>query len=367
MPIVISVPDALRQSVEAASGGKNTVLYDDKGYPSVMVVIPKFKLEDIDASLGTGVHPAFIVNGTEKPEIFVGKFHAFLHDGQALSLPGQAATVSKTFDQALDACAAKGPGWHLMSNAEIAAIALWCWKNGFMPRGNSSWGKSDSSAYETGRRVDGGTPGTATGSGQTLSGSGPMSWYHDNSPAGIADLNGNIWDWAGGFRLNNGEIQILPNNDAADSSKDQGSASALWQAITGDGSLVAPGTAGTLKYDSVNAGTTGDVGPAQLDDVIDNSNAPASGDDGRTYNTFESLAADTGITVPPLLRALGLAPVAATGLGGDGLWVRNYGERLPLRGGSWSNGTRAGVFALDLGNPRSLVNSYVGFRPAFVG
>lgn len=34
MSLQISIPDALRQSVEAASGGVNTVLYDDKGYPS---------------------------------------------------------------------------------------------------------------------------------------------------------------------------------------------------------------------------------------------------------------------------------------------------------------------------------------------
>mgnify|MGYP003609996268 CR=1 FL=1 len=58
--------DTLRESVEAATGGKVTVLYDDKGYPSYMNVIPKFKVEDIDASLGTGVHPAFIVGGVEK-------------------------------------------------------------------------------------------------------------------------------------------------------------------------------------------------------------------------------------------------------------------------------------------------------------
>lgn len=78
MPITISIPDNLRQSVEAASGGRNTVIYDVKGYPSIMCVIPKFNLQDIDPSLGTGVHPAFLVNGVEKPEIFIGKFQLFM-------------------------------------------------------------------------------------------------------------------------------------------------------------------------------------------------------------------------------------------------------------------------------------------------
>jgi hypothetical protein len=370
MAITISVPDALRQSVEAASGGKNTVLYDSKGYPSIMVRIPKFNLQDIDASLGSGVHPAFIVNGVEKSEIFIGKFQAIVHDGNALSLPAQDPANSYTFDQALGYCKAKGDGWHLMTNAEWAAIALWCWKNGFMPRGNNNavWDgstykdpKDYSAAYERSVKATTGTD------GRSLTGTGPASWCHDNSLFGIADLNGNVWEWVGGMRLNNGEIQILENNNAADNTKDQSASSTLWKAIlASNGSLVAPGTIGTCKYDSVNVGTTGQVGAAQLDDVRDNSNAPASGDDGYTYNAFQSLAADTGITPPVILKALALFPIATTGLGDDGMWAMNYNERLPLRGGHWDNTSNAGVFALFLSYARSIVYHSVGFRPACV-
>jgi len=361
MPITISVPDALRQSVEAASGGRNTVLYDAKGYPSIMVVVPKFNLQDIDASLGTGVHPAFIVNGVEKSEIFIGKFQAIVHDGCALSLPGQDPKVSVTFDQALSYCSAKGSGWHLMTNAELAATALWCWKNNFQPRGNTNYGRSSDATYETGRRVDGGTPGSASGTPRTFTGSGPASWYHDNTPFGIADLSGNVWEWVGGMRLVNGEIQILENNNAADNTKDQSSSSTLWKAIKSDGSLVTPGTSGTLKYDS-----NGTPGPgttaAQLDDTIDYS----TGDSNYTYNTFQSLTADTGITVPPLLKALCLFPIASSGLGSDGMWMCNSGERLPVRGGCWGDGSNAGVFALRLCDVRSDAYWSDGFRPAYV-
>jgi hypothetical protein len=361
MAITISVPDALRQSVEAASGGKNTVLYDSKGYPSIMVVIPKFNLQDIDPSLGTGVHPAFIVNGVEKSEIFIGKFQAKVHDGVALSLPGQDPTANVNFDQALNYCKAKGTGWHLMTNAEWAAIALWCWKNGFQPRGNTNYGKSHDAPYETGRRVDGKAPGDTTGTPRTLTGSGPASWYHDNTPFGIADLNGNVWEWVGGLRLNNGEIQILQNNNAADNTKDQSSTSTEWKAIKQDGSLVTPGTAGTLKYDSVGTPGSGTTA-AQIDDVIDYQ----TDDTTYTSNTFQSLTADTGIAVPAILKALGLFPIATTGLNSH-LWVRNKDERIPHRGSSCITFPRGGIFSLSMYYLRSNSVGNVGFRIAYVG
>ncbi|HAY23407.1 MAG TPA: hypothetical protein DCY27_14860 [Desulfobacterales bacterium] len=365
MPIIF-VKDNLRTRVEAATGGEVTVLYDDKGYPSCMNVIPKFMCEDIDASLGAGVHPAFVVDGVEKAEIFVGQYQAIVKDSRAVCLPGVDPATSMNFDNALLYCKNKGQGWHLMSNAEWAALAFWCWKNSFQPRGNTNYGRSYATTYETGRRVDGAAPGVTTGTPRTYTGSGPAAWRHDNSWTGIADLVGNVWEWVGGLRLNAGEIQILQDNNAADNTKDQSAASALWKAIlASDGSLVNPGTAGTCKYDSVNAGTTGNVGAPQLDDVIDNSNAPASGDDGYTYVAFQSLAADAGITAPALLKRLLLFPHASSGLNGA-LHVRNYEERLPVRGGGWGVGANAGLFHLNLNDVRSNADTFIGFRPAFV-
>ncbi len=39
-------------------------------------------------------------------------------------------------------------------------------------------------------------------------------------------------------------------------------------------------------------------------------------------------------------------------------------KRLPIRGGTWNNGANAGVFSLNLNNPRSNVNWNIGFRLA---
>ena len=55
-----------------------------------------------------------------------------------------------------------------------------------------------------------------------------------------------------------------------------------------------------------------------------------------------------------------------TGLVGDYLWTRNYGERLPLRGGDWYYQAGAGVFGLGLDNARTYADGVVGFRAAFV-
>ncbi len=367
MPTIF-VKDEMRAAVEAASGGRQTVLYTQTGQPSIMNVIPAFNLEDIDASLGTGVHPAFIVGGVQKSEIFIGTYQGIIKNGELLSLPGVDPTTSRNHDQFVTAARAAGPGWHCITNAEWSAIALWCHKNGSMPRGNSNYGRSSDATYEVARRADGGTPGVTTGTPRTLTGSGPASWRHDNSPNGIADLCGNIWEWTPGLRLVDGEIQIIPNNDAALSSTDLSKASTAWRAIrASDGALVAPGTAGTLKFDSTVGGAVANGQPILSNEVTNRNGDP--GDDsnatGSAAREFQTLVTKEGITAPAIAKALGLFPISDS-LGGDRLYLRNYGERLPIRGGYWASGASAGVFALGLTGPRSYAYSDIGSRPAFV-
>lgn len=362
----IYVKDELRAAVEAASGGKQTVLYTASGQPSIMNIIPKFNLEDIDPSLGSGVHPAFIVGGVEKRELFIGSYQGIIKNGELLSVAGVNPSVSANHDTFVNAARAAGPGFHVTTNVEYSALALWCWKNGFQPRGNTNYGRSHEANYETARRQDGGNPGSTNGSARNLVGSGPASWRHDNTPNGISDLCGNIWEWSPGIRLMDGEIQVIANNDAALHSTDMARTSNAWRAIrASDGALVAPGTAGTLKYDA----TTATGGAIILSDTIVNRLGEAGSDSSGGISAslaLKNMTPKVGLSVPAIAKALGLFPVSTEGMKNDAAYMRNYGERLAFRGGSWNVSAPAGVFAVNLIYPRTNTNESIGARPAFV-
>lgn len=341
--------DDLKLSIEALSGGKNTVLFDDLGMPSVMVPFPKLKMSDLIAGGSENIHPAFSVDGVEKSVIYVSKYQNIVLNERGYSLPMRDPRASLNFDQAVTYCRNKGKGWSLTPYSLWSAIALWCRKNGTMPRGNNNYGADHAYGHEKG------VP-TYYESGKIArcaTGSGPNTWNHNWMPDGIADLNGNVWEWCAGMRLMNGEIQIIPyaNCMAADAS--MGASSTLWKAIAADGTLVEPGTAGTLKYNYVSGHiqlTSGDITP----------------EDTWRGDTYQNMTLDSALTVPEIAKALLIYPDEPGGdYGGDGHYMNNSGERLPICGGDWNNPSNAGVFDVNLNLPRSDSNSYIGFRSAY--
>ena len=354
--------DTLLTSLLAASSSKLVVKYNVNGDPLVMVRISKFNLEDIDASLGNGPHPAFIVNGVVKNEIYIGVCQAIVEKGCAITIPGQSPKVSINYDNAKAACVANGPGFHLMTSWEWAAIALWCFKNGFQPRGNTASGKSHEAGYETGTPA----PDNAL---KTLGGSGPVSWRHDGTYQGIADLVGNVWEWQDGFKSIDGRLYFPPDNDFT-------LPEAQWPAS----SLYLDATAG--PGDRNGAADSGDIVVSDRITKYSETPTPAGGTDSGdldyAYNpswvgtavaaTFDNLA----LSVRQQAAQLLIAPKLTSG--GSALfstakgafWSRNYGERVPIRGGSWYYGASAGLAALYLAERRSYVNYYIGCRPAFI-
>ena len=341
--------DDLKLSIEALSGGKNTVLFDDLGMPSVMVPFPKLKMSDLIAGGSENIHPAFSVDGVEKNVIYVSKYQNIVLNERGYSLPMRDPRASLNFDQAVTYCRNKGKGWSLTPYSLWSAIALWCRKNGTMPRGNNNYGADHAYGHEKG------VP-TYYESGKIArcaTGSGPNTWNHNWMPDGIADLNGNVWEWCAGMRLMNGEIQIIPyaNCMAADAS--MGASSTLWKAIAADGTLVEPGTAGTLKYNYVSGHiqlTSGDITP----------------EDTWRGDTYQNMTLDSALTVPEIAKALLIYPDEPGGdYGGDGHYMNNSGERLPLCGGTWNGASNAGVFGVDLNFPRSYSDTDIGFRSAY--
>lgn len=347
--------DDLKLAVQAISGGRNTVLLDDMGMPSIMVPFPKLTYADIMTGGTQDPLPAFLVDGHEIPVIYESKYQNIVVNDRAYSLPFEDPRVYITFDQALQMCRNKGDGWHLHSNALWAAIQSWCYRNKTVPHGNGNYGKDYSNPHEHGvtTYIDGNH-----GGGRTATGSGPVTWYHNYDSSGIADLCGNIWEWVAGLRMVNGEIQIIPYGNSMKADCNMSATSTEWKAIMPNGTLVAPGTAGTLKYDGETA-----TGAPRINTAVE---FKPGTDDGYYWRQFGTLAAKAGVDIPPMMKALGLAPIPDYEYGNGGFWIRpQAAERLPIRGASWRNSTSAGVSALDLDNPRSIAYVHVGFRAAY--
>lgn len=367
-------------AVRLLSDGTNVAIYNDLGLPSVYVRRDKGNLSQVLNSSyfeTNRVHHAFMVNGVEIPAFYMGKYLATVYKGRALSLPLQdpsASTVTASnrgnangnnvnFNNAKIWCEANGPGFHLPTIAEYAWIALQSRRKATLPAGNNNYGKSSKKGYEKGiisfknSLLD----------GRTLTGSGPVSWNDNWSPDGICDLNGNVYEWQGGYRTVDGEIQIIAENDAA-MQYEQTPESTLWKAILPDGSLVAPGTAGTLKWDYINdPGTSATGSPYCLNTTVVNRQTREETFGQMLLNDLQAAA---GVKVPDILKALALMPDgenASTGggYGNNCTYMKNIGERMTERGGNWYDGDNAGVFCWN-SLQRTYNSSGVGFRPAFI-
>lgn len=326
------------QGAVAQFGAGNKVIFDDTGMPSIMYGVPKPKYSDVITGGTEETLPFWIVDGEEKNTIWVSKFLNIVENGRAYSLAMKLPKNYITFDAAVAACKAKGNGWHLNQTGVFAYLNLLSQKMGTVPHGNTNYGRDYYHSYEHGIQPQGETQ-------RTLTGSGEPTWYHNHDTSGIADLNGGLWEWTGGLRIVDGEIQIIPYGNSMKIDCDMSANSTLWKAIKPDGTLVEPGTSGTLKINGMKISTT--KGTAATDGL------------------FKNITADTGVSIPKLLIALGLFPDSGVSYGNDHYWNNPEGERLPFRGSAFGDASNSGPSALDLGNVRSHSYGSIGFRSAY--
>ncbi len=202
---------------------KNEIIKDKNGLASDMAT---FTAAELAEKLGKD-HPVLKVNGKPIDSISIGRFEASEVEGVPCSVRNGIPMTCINFDDAVKACEAKGEGWHLMTAAEWGAVALLSKLNGTLPHGNNNAGCDYAHRDETGKHY-------INDGGKVLTGSGPATWSHDHTERGIYGLNGNVLEWIGGVRFLDGELQVIPDNDAAGGA-DQSRGSKAWQPVLVDG------------------------------------------------------------------------------------------------------------------------------------
>lgn len=305
---------------------RNEVIFDNRGIPDIMVV---FTPDELGLSAE--------IRGKAVKEYAISKYPNTLIEGVPYSMPYQQPAVNINHDEAIRLCESKGPGWHLITNDEWAAVANQSRRDGTLPRGNTNCGKSHSHPEETGTTYK-----DDSGSSKTLTGSGPVTWNHDHTAEGVADMCGNIWEHVGGIRFVDGQVQVIPDNGAA-AGADQSKDSKEWTPLyTADGD--------TIYYNVED-------GEIKLQPV-----AP----DGKDYDGVEFKELDgSALDIPEQLIELGLYP-SPEYEGTDYFWLDTDGERIVFRGGFWLDGASAGVFYFAGAYSRALVSTDVGFRSALI-
>jgi len=383
------------------------VKYAKDGTPNFFYPIYKCKSSDLDPSLPEHVHPAFIVNNKEIDRRLIAVYKGSLSNGAIHSIANMPPRVSAGADQLLAEIKAAGDGFGPKTVADSGLLLLLARKYNWTPKGNNNYGVDyrDGTPWQTGKNATEGSvfvfqgvqytctkahttsaetrpdqnpgiwdKGPRVGgvmvAGQqnsdnnyngynTLTGSGPASWNHDGTPSGINDLTGNCFDQDYGYRIYDGELQILENNNAADPDADLSASSASWKAILPNAAnngytLVAPGTTGTLHWTWQNSKIT-------LDTV-----APEFDDEYRGTN-FKDLAVNTANVpyVPCILQELGLFPISGDDTQGYYYVQMSRGERFPRRGGPCNSTSNAGLGYVVSNYSRGVSGVGYGVRSAY--
>lgn len=302
------------------------VVHDDAGLPSIMVKVentaPSKELAD----------PMFIVRGQEYREIYLSQFLNNTFEDRAYSLPFVDPRAFISMDEAIAACRAKGPKWHLLTVPEWNYII----RNTHAGiHGNTDFGNYHGNTDERGIRSD---------YGRTMTGTGPASWFHNgDKKTGIADVVGNVWKIIAGLRLRRGVLEYMENNDAAAPDADLSFESQEFKPVLVNGYPVHIG----LNDEGSLCITTDEV-------------------DGYAAEERKEVVVDFA-EVPQILKDLG---IVTDNMDSSEEWFAadaELDEAVLFGGGSYADTSHAGPSALNLCNPRSSMYASIGFFSACLG
>jgi hypothetical protein len=178
------------------------VVNDEAGLPNYMTMFymepGTYKQEDAPEM--------FKINGEIMAAILISQYANTVINEIPVSLPYQKPVESMGHDESAAACRKKGPGWHLMTNAEWVYLMKDAAAAGHKISGNTDRGKNAENPEEKGYCYD---------DYMVLTGTEPLAWSHDGTPEGVFGLCGNFWECVAGLRLRKGMIEYIPDNNAA--------------------------------------------------------------------------------------------------------------------------------------------------------
>ncbi len=225
--------------------------------------------------------------------------------------------------------------------------------------GYTDSGRAHDAKWET---ISGGTP--------AKTGTGPAGWRHDGTLGGIADMVGNVWEWQDGMKLVDGQV-FMPNDNYFTQAESSWAAQGVYFDSTGTtGTDTTASANGAPVLSAARSVPSDDCGAGLGASAPDYDYTTIGGEAGWRSVTmsasYDALAAPTRQRMMQAAIAAKISRASAPFSAKGYIATRNYGERIPLRGGSWTSGA-AGMAALSMNNRRSLADSTVGFRPAFIG
>jgi hypothetical protein len=345
---------------------------------NVVDVKPFGAYESVAAANAAGyaLHRAFYNGGSIRPGVFVDKYMCSHNAGVASSIKNgipltSAARGSLSNEQfsnltgaPADACygaiaAAKTRGSIFFCNTRFIRAALALLANAHASASTNTtycaWYSSGSTNFPKGCNnnalgdandatiayVSDGN-GTYAGAGKTGSANFFAKTTHNGQNNGVADLNGNFWSIELGFTSNGSNFFLL--NTSVDVAT-----------ITGGNSLATDAWGATgLAAMYTDLGTTyGALTASNSNKVFGSASQVLS---EATSGTAWA-AAGAGI---PLLAGVG----GSNQFGSDYMLDYRPNELCGFSGGSWGNGSGAGVWALGLDAVRSASYGSVGFRSA---